>query len=588
MRLLLPVALCSLLLAACERDAPTSEPAEQAATPQLGTDQPTEPVPPAAAQDPNTELPGAHTFGPEISAEDFTQHVRVLASDAFGGRAPGSEGEQRTIDYLVAQFERLGLQPGNGDSFVQTVPMVKSQAAADTTLTLTADGQSSTLRQGEEMVLVTRTAQPEVSVSDSELVFVGYGVVAPEHDWNDYAGLDVKGKTVVMLVNDPGFHAGDESLFGGKRMTWYGRWAYKYEEAARQGAAAALIIHDTPGAGYGWDVVANSWTGAEFDLPTEVDPAPRIPLQGWLTQDAAQQLFARAGLDLAALQAAAGKPGFKPVPMDATLSATLNTTTSTGESRNVLGLLRGATKPEELIIYIAHWDHLGTNENLQGDQIFNGAIDNASGIAGMLEIAEAFVTQGKKPERSVLFMPVTLEESGLLGAKYYVANPVFPLKDTVAAINLDALRGEMVGPTKDVVVIGHGSSELEDVLAEAAATQQRSVEPEAESEKGFYYRSDHFNFAKAGVPALYAKSGIDHVERGREYGLAQQQRYTDERYHKPDDEYDPSWDLRGIVQDLQLLHRVGAVLAADPERWPNWREGTEFRAARDAMRKPAE
>jgi Zn-dependent M28 family amino/carboxypeptidase len=461
--------------------------------------------------------------------------------------------------------------------------MVQSRAAPDTTLTLRTGEEAVTLQQGEQMVLVTRTARPEVKVEDSGMVFVGYGVVAPESGWNDYEGVDVKGKTVVMLVNDPGFHADDPELFGGKRMTYYGRWTYKYEEAARQGAAAALIIHDEAGAGYGWDVVKNSWTGDEFDLPAEVDPAPRIPLQGWLTQDAAQSLFEGAGLDLAALRTAANKPGFKAVPMDSTFSATLKTTTSTGESRNVLGLLKGSSKPDEVVIYIAHWDHLGTNPDLEGDQIFNGAIDNASGVAGVLEIAEAFVTANPKPERSVLFMPVTLEESGLLGARYYVANPAIPLEKTVAVINLDALRGEMVGPTKDVVVIGHGSSELEDILTEAAAKQQRTVEAEAEPEKGFYYRSDHFNFAKAGVPALYAKSGIVHVDQGREYGLAQQMRYTSERYHKPGDEYDPSWDLRGVVQDLQLFHRVGATLAYDPARWPNWYEGTEFRAARDAM-----
>ena len=576
-RILLPLAAL-VTLAGCQPEAPApSADADAGAAASVEV-----PAPPVA--NPNTALPGEHGFGPEISAEDFAQHVRVLASDDFGGRAPGSEGEQKTVDYLVQQFQRLGLEPGNNGEWTQTVPMVKSQAAQDTTLTLTVDGEAKTLQQGEDMVLVTRTARPEVTVEDSSLVFVGYGTVAPEADWNDYAGVDVKGKTVVMLVNDPGFHAGDESLFGGKRMTYYGRWTYKYEEAARQGAAAALIIHDDAGAGYGWDVVKNSWTGAEFDLPAEVDPAPRIPLQGWLTQAAAQDLFRRAGLDLEQLRAAANKPGFTAVPMNATLGATLRTELATGQSRNVLALLRGETHPEEVVIYLAHWDHLGTNPNIEGDGIFNGAIDNASGVAGVLEIAEAFVTAGKKPARSVLFMPVTLEESGLLGAKYYVANPVFPLDRTVAAINLDALRGEMVGPSKDVVVIGHGASELEQLLAEAAKAQERRVDAEAESEKGFYYRSDHFNFAKAGVPALYAKSGIDHAERGREYGLAQQQLYTTERYHQPDDEFDPSWDLRGVVQDLQLLHRVGARLANDPALWPNWYEGTEFRARRDEMR----
>ncbi|HET6602997.1 MAG TPA: M28 family metallopeptidase, partial [Xanthomonadaceae bacterium] len=479
------------------------------------------------------------------------------------------------------QFQRLGLKAPDGESYTQTVPMVQTIPAADATVTLKVGDEATTLAAGDEMVLTTRSEQPTVSVQDSALVFVGYGVNAPEQGWNDYEGVDVTGKTVVMLVNDPGFHVGDESLFGGKRMTYYGRWTYKYEEAARQGAAAALIIHDDEGAGYGWEVVKNSWTGAQFDLPIEIDAEPRVPLAGWLTQAQGQQLFERAGLDLAKLREAANRKDFKAVPLeDASFSATLESKITRGESRNVLALLPGSQSPEEVVIYMAHWDHLGQNPDLEGDQIFNGAIDNATGIAAVLEIAEAFVTQPSPPRRSVLFLAVTLEESGLLGSRYYVNNPVLPLEQTVGVINLDALQ--VVGETRDLTVIGYGSSELEDVLAKVAQEDGRSLHAEASIEKGFYYRSDHFNFAKAGVPALYPKTGDDHIEKGSEYGLQVSADYIANRYHQPSDEFDPAWDLGGMVKNLGVFHRVGRALA-DGGEWPNWYEGTEFRAARDAM-----
>jgi Zn-dependent M28 family amino/carboxypeptidase len=543
------------------------------------------------------ERPVEHGFGPEISAEDFAVHVKALSSDEFGGRAPGTDGERQTADYVVAQFKRLGLQPGNGDSWFQEVPMVETTAdEAASTASITLGGEARPLAFGAQMALGTRTAQPQVDLADSPLVFVGYGVNAPEAGWNDYEGLDVKGKTVVMLVNDPGFHAGDAELFSGKKMTYYGRWTYKFEEAARQGAAAALIIHDDAGAGYGWDVVKNSWSGAQFDLPASADPEPRLPLQGWLTGETAAQLFTDAGLDLEALRAAANKPGFKAVAIgDATLDVSLKSSISESTSRNILAKLPGSQRPDEAIVYTAHWDHLGDHSATHGgdkaaaategeDHVYNGAIDNATGVAGVLEIAEAFTVQDPKPARSVVFLMVTLEESGLLGSKYYAANPVIPLKDTVAVVNLDAMS--VVGPTRDLVVIGLGNSELDDVLRPIAGKQQRVLVEEDGVEKGFFFRSDHFSFAKYGVPALYAKGGIDHVEKGVEFGRQVQANYTTALYHKPADEFDPNWDLRGVVQDLYALYGVGRTLA-DSDAWPNYVEGNAFKAARDASRAEA-
>ncbi len=556
---------------------------------------------PAAPAEPAAAAPVAaeHGFGPEISAEDFAQHVKVLASDEFGGRAPGTDGEQKTADYLVAQFQRLGLQPGNGDSWFQDVPMVETTADESTSsASITLKGTAQPLAFGTQMALGTRTAQPEVKVDASEMVFVGYGVNAPEANWNDYAGLDVKGKTVVILVNDPGFHAGSQDLFSGKKMTYYGRWTYKYEEAARQGAAAALIIHDDAGAGYGWDVVKNSWSGAQYDLPASADPEPRLPMQGWITGEVASKLFADAGLDLEAMRAAANKPGFTAVDLgDATFSATLKSSIKESSSRNILAKLPGSERPDEAIVYTAHWDHLGDHSATHGgdkaadasasegeDHIYNGAIDNATGVAGVLEIAEAFTVQDPKPARSVVFLLVTLEESGLLGSKYYAANPVIPLKDTVAVVNLDAMS--VVGPTKDFVVIGLGNSELDQVLEPIATAQGRVLVEEDGVEKGFFFRSDHFSFAKFGVPALYAKGGIDHVEKGADFGRQVQADYGSVRYHKAADEFDPNWDLRGVVQDLMALYGVGKELAGN-EAWPNYVEGNAFKAARDASRADA-
>ena len=524
-----------------------------------------------------------HAFGPEISAEDFAAHIKVLASDEFGGRQPGSPGEEKTVNYLREQFQRLGLEPGNGNSYFQTVPMIETKAdVGNSRITVRVAGKTRSLAFGEQMVLGTRTGKTEVQVSDSPLVFVGYGVNAPEQGWNDYAGLDVKGKTVVMLINDPGFHNNDASLFEGRRMTYYGRWTYKFEEAARQGAAAAIIIHDTAGAAYGWDVVKNSWSGSQFDLLASDEPAPRLPLQGWITGETAKTLFADAGLDVDKLRDAAGKRGFKAVPLgDAKLDATLKNSIRQSQSRNVIAKLRGSKRPDEAIVYSAHWDHLGTHPDEPGDNIYNGAIDNATGVAGVLEIAEQFTVQSPKPERSVIFLLVTLEESGLLGSAYYAAHPVIPLANTVAVVNIDAMP--VVGLTRDLVVFGLGNSELEDIQRPITDQQGRVLVEESAPEKGLFFRSDHFSFAKAGVPALYTKGGIDHIEKGRDYGLSVLDDYDAIRYHKAADNFDPTWDLRGIVQDLNALYGVGKILSLN-QAWPNYREGNAFRAIRDASR----
>ena len=521
-----------------------------------------------------------HGFGPEVSTEDLSMHIKILASDEFGGRAPGTAGEDKTVAYLTQQFQRLGLKPGNGDSYVQTVPMIESLVSADSSMSISHNGKSQSLLMGKDMVMGTRSEQAEVKLDASDMVFVGYGVNAPEQNWNDYAGLNVKGMTVVMLINDPGFHAGDANLFEGRRMTYYGRWTYKFEEAARQGAAAALIIHDTEGAAYGWDVVKNSWSGAQFDLPISEDPESRIPVQGWLTADSATQLFSNAGLDFMKLRAAANQRGFKAVPLHSQVTIALKNSTKRGESRNVLAILPGKTRPDEAIVYTAHWDHLGTHADEPGDNIYNGAIDNASGVAGVLEIAEQF-TVNKTADRSIVFLFVTLEESGLLGSKYYAAHPVIPLAKTVAVINLDAMT--MVGPAKDFTVIGLGNSELDDWLAPIAASQKRVLKQESSPEKGLFFRSDHFSFAKSGVPAIYAKGGIENLEKGPEYGQAIIDDYTVEHYHKAADNFDPSWDLRGVVQDLNALQYLGKSLA-NSDKWPNYREGNAFKKARDASR----
>ncbi|AMJ58044.1 MULTISPECIES: M28 family metallopeptidase [Stenotrophomonas] len=540
-------------------------------------------APAPAASAPAPAPAPAHTFAGGINAADFGELVKHLASDEFEGRAPGSNGEELTVNYIRDQMQRIGLQPGNGDSWFQEVPMTETTADPNTVLKIQQGDTSRDLAFGTDMVIGTRSGQPEIRIDNSDLIFVGYGVDAPEQNWNDYTGQDWKGKTVVMFVNDPGFHTDDATLFDGKRMTYYGRWTYKFEEAARKGAAAALIVHDSAGASYGWDVVKNSWGGAQYDLPAAEDKQPRLQAQGWLSAEAARKLFADAGLDLDKSYKDASKRGFKPVPLKAKLSLDLKSTIAQKKSRNVVGVLPGSTRADEAVLYMAHWDHLGKHEGETGDNIYNGAVDNATGVAGILEVADAMTHQQTPPERSVVFLAVTLEESGLLGSQYYVNHPTFPLDKIAGVINIDAMS--VNGRARDLTVTGFGSSELEDLLKPLAAKQGRSLHAESSVQSGFYFRSDHFNFAKAGVPALYADGGEDLLDGGVEAGKRAAEAYGKDRYHSPKDEYDPAtWKLDGTIEDLELLYGVGQQLAGG-DAWPNWYEGNPFKANRDAMMK---
>jgi Zn-dependent M28 family amino/carboxypeptidase len=509
-----------------------------------------------------------------ISATEYQRHIVTLASDEFEGRKPGTAGERKTVDYLVAEFKKLGLKPGNRGAWTQEVPIVEITAGSDAELSL---GEAS-LAYGKDMVIWTKRVATEVSLTESPLVFVGHGVVAPEAGWNDYAGVDMRGKTAVILINDPGFATRDEKLFRGRAMTYYGRWTYKFEEAARQGAAAAIIIHDDEPAAYPWDTVQNSWMGPQLDTASPDGNAGRIAIEGWVTRAAGEALLQANGLTYADLVQAASRPGFKPIELRQQAGGRLRNAIRRASSSNVLAMIPGSKRPDEVVVYMAHWDHLGRSLGRSGDNIFNGALDNASGTAGLLAIAKAFAESPRRPERSVVFLGLTLEESGLLGSAYYAANPVFPLRQTVAALNMDALSWG--GPTRDVSVIGFGASELEEYLAAAAKTQDRVLREEPTPEKGFFYRSDHFNFAKVGVPALYFKMGVEDRENGVEWARAKQAEFTLRDYHKPSDEWRPGTDLRGSLEDLELLYAVGARLARE-KRFPQWYPTSEFRAARD-------
>ena len=510
---------------------------------------------------------------PQFSEANLRDTIKTLSSDSFGGRAPGSQGEKLTLDYITGRYQQYGLTPGNGGSWLQEVPLKQITADPHTELDVSGGNTPLKFSYGDDMVVSSPRTDAVVSLKDSGLVFVGYGVVAPEYKWDDYAGLDVKGKTVMVLVNDPG-HA-DPKLFDGKTETYYGRWTYKYEEAARQGAAGVLIVHDTGPAGYPWEVVRGSWTGPLEEL----HPAPGarlLAITGWISHAAAEKLFAAAGMGLDEAMAAAAKPGFKARPMKLTASLTLHDSVKDIVSHNVVGLVKGSTHPDDVVVYSAHWDHLGERAGSGGNpEIFHGAVDNGSGIAGLLEIAR--LTAQSHPQRSVLFMATTSEEQGLLGAAYYVAHPLFPLSHTVADLNMDVL--DTFGKTRDVTVRGRFMSGVDDVLQTQAKRLGLAVEQDSQPEKGMYFRADHFEFAKAGVPALSIALGTDYVEHPSGWGLQQQQDYTANRYHKPTDVYDPAWDLAGMLQQVQLMYLTGQALA-DSDQWPGWKPGVPFASKR--------
>ena len=503
-----------------------------------------------------------------ISDADIREPLKILSSDEFEGRLPTTEGEKKTIDYLVSQFKEAGLEPGNGDSYLQKVALMEITANPDMTMTI-GDNR---FAYKEDMVASSKREQASVSLNDSELVFVGYGVNAPEYKWNDYEGLDVEGKTVVILINDPGFENPKSGKFQGTTMTYYGRWSYKYEEASRQGAAAAIIVHESAPASYGWSVVANSWSGPQYGLVSEDKGASRVAVEGWLTLDAAKQVFSDAGLDFDAEKAKAMSGPYNKA-MDITASVTVKNTFKKSESNNVIATLPGSAFADDHIIYTAHWDHLGKDESKEGDQIYNGAHDNATGSAAMIAMAKAYSSLTPKPKRSISFLVVTAEEQGLLGSKYYAANPVIPLEKTVANINMDAMN--VLGKTKNVAVVGMGKSELETYLRAAAKKQGRVLTQEDKPEAGYYYRSDHFSFAKQGVPALYAEGGNEPADEETAKYRKRMNVIVTGCYHQVCDEYRENWDMGGIVQDTQMLFDVGVNVANAP-MWPKWNEGSEF------------
>jgi Zn-dependent M28 family amino/carboxypeptidase len=516
-----------------------------------------------------------------ISESTLKEVTRTLSLDAFEGRQPGTPGEEKTLAYLVEQLERAGLQPGNGGSWFQDVPLVEITASGHAPLTVAGKAYA----HGTDWVGVTYREVPRTDLGASEIVFVGYGINAPEKDWNDYAGIDMRGKTALILVNDPDYESESlEGPFNGRAMTYYGRWTYKFEEAARQGAAAALIVHDSFPASYGWNVVESSWSGPQAYAQREGGGADQTQVNGWVQKGVAEEIARAGGRDLAQLAAAAKRPGFRPVPLGVTASTGFDNAIRRFESKNVVGILPGGERPDEYVLHTAHWDHLGRcTANAAGDDICNGAIDNATGTAALVALGEAHAAAGPAA-RTLVFLAVTAEESGLLGSEYYGANPVFPLARTVGGLNMDALS--LAGPARDVTVVGGGKSELDAYLGRALAVLGRVETPDASPQAGYYYRSDHFSLAKRGVPMFYVDSGQDLVDGGRAAGQAWEAAYRDNAYHGPDDEYDPDWDWSGTLQDVQLFYRLGRMLA-ETDDWPEWYPDDEFRRIRDESCAPA-
>ena len=520
---------------------------------------------------------------PALSEATMKDVTRELSLDSYEGRAPGSVGEEKTVAYLISKYKAAGLEPGNNGSWTQDVPLIEITAKNVSPLTISdRSGKAMSFAYGNEYVIGSYRETPKTDINQSEMVFVGHGIVAPEKGWNDYAGVDVKGKTVVVMVNDPDFeNEGLDGPFGGKAMTYYGRWTYKYEEAARQGAAAVLIIHDTAPAAYGWNVVNSSWTGTQFLAQSKDGGKSQTQANGWIQKSVAKQIFAAAGQNLDKQMAAAKQKGFKAVPLNLTASMNFENDIARKASKNVVGVMKGTKRPDEYVLYTAHWDHLGRcTAAPDGDDICNGAVDNATGTAALVALAEGFAKAGA-PERSVVFLAVTAEESGLLGSKFYAENPIFPLSQTVGGVNMDAFS--MSGPAKNLTVIGKGKSQLDLYLEAAAKSEGRTPEMEPTPEKGFYYRSDHFSFAKLGVPMVYFEGGDDLVTGGKAAAMAAAEDYEKNRYHAPGDEFDEKWDWSGVMSDLKLYYRVGRMLAMT-DAWPNWNDGDEFRAVRDKSR----
>lgn len=529
-------------------------------------------------------LTAAAPESPDIDVQTLKDVTRTLSSNAFEGREPGTPAEDKTVAYIVERFKAAGLKPGNRGDWFQEVPLVEIGFRDVSPLTFTGGKTPVSLDYRTDMVIATYRVTPRIAVTNSDVVFVGYGINAPERGWNDYAGIDVKGKTVIILVNDPDWQMkGKDGLFEGRAMTYYGRWTYKFEEAARQGAAAAIIVHDTEPAAYGWGVVQSSWTGALHELDEKGDHLDQSQAIGWMQLDKARALFASAGQDFSTLAEAAKVKGFKAIPLGVKASVSFSNTIRRQASKNVIGMLPGTAAPDDYVLYTAHWDHLGHCDAVNGDGICNGALDNASGVAGLVALAEAQAKAGPA-KRSIAFIAVTAEESGLLGSRYYAEHPVYPLARTVGGVNMDVLN--LNGPTRDFVVTGAGKSELEDLIVPLVAAEGRVIKPEAHPERGGYFRSDHFSFAKLGVPMLDGGSGQDLVKGGEAAGEAAAKDYNERRYHKPQDEYDPNWDWSGAVLDLKIYYQLGRDLAGSG--WPNWYPTAEFRTIRDKSRAEAQ
>jgi Zn-dependent M28 family amino/carboxypeptidase len=536
----------------------------------------------ASARSPRRPAPVPKVAAPVIQADTIRTVTRVLSADAFEGRAPSTRVEDLSVTYIIERFKNAGLKPGNNGEWLQKVPTVEITAENMSPLTVKAGGQALSFAFGADVVAGSYRITPKTAIADAELVFVGYGINAPELGWNDYAGVDMKGKIAVILVNDPDYAMeGEAGLFKGRRMTYYGRWTYKFDEAARQGARAALIVHDTFPAAYGWQVVNSSWTGAQYFVESANNGMDATEANGWIQKGVAEAVLRASGRDLAELTKAAGQKGFRAVPLGASASLSFDNTIRRAASHNVVGILPGRKRPDEAVLYTAHWDHLGRcNADKTGDDICNGAVDNATGIGALVAIAEANAKAGPA-DRSQVFLAVTLEESGLLGSEYYARNPIYPLAKTVAGVNMDGLYPG--SPARDVQIVGGDKSELTRYLN--AATAAMGVTPEAEdhSERGYYYRSDHFSLAKRGVPMFYLKRGTDWIKGGTAAGNAAAEDYTNNRYHQPSDEYRDDWDWSGPAQDAELYYRLGRMLAMTRD-WPNWYKTDEFRAARDKSR----
>ena len=580
----LGVSIAALMLAACgdssNSDNSNSDKADAA---QQTAKQATEQIDNAekATKEPSKtspKKPGKHqnnflTAYDNIDLNLYKERVKTLSSDEFEGRAPDTEGGRKTSEYLKQQFKAVGAEPGNGDSYFQQVPLISIEADADMQLQL----GDSTLEYSKDFVAGTSQTVESISLKDSDLVFVGYGVVAPEYDWNDYEGVDMEGKTAVILINDPGFAQPDAGIFQGKAMTYYGRWTYKYEEAARQGAAGAIIVHETAPASYGWNVVSSSWSGPQYHLPSSGDQ-PKLDAEMWITLDQAHNLFKQSDLDFAELQQQALSKDFEPVALDSKASVDITNTIQKSQSANVIATIPGKKRPDEHVIYMAHWDHLGSRDGMEGDHVYNGAIDNATGTAGIISIAQAFKQLPEAPDRSVTFVAVAAEEQGLLGSKFFAANPIVPLNKIVGAFNIDSMN--VSGRMKDFTVVGYPKSEVETYVAQAAQRQGRELRPESAPERGGYYRSDHFSLAKFGVPAVYGGGGTDLRDDADKAAAEKWNAMRGKCYHDLCDEYQEDWVWQAALDDVRVFFEAGYLLS-NSEDFPNWYEGTEFKSIRD-------